>query len=186
MLILSLFLHSVEEWKSAKVLMLKRLLIFAHTKYTLELESGVTTSPSSKKDKEEPLPVPIAELDQSGIFKLCRPYLILFSLVDKLQVALKKPSGVNPATAAESALAVSHKPEEQWIVDLTSTIQNNDQEVVNKMGPILQSYDEELLYFEEFQEFFDDAGLLSGVLVEASSEFDFVSKLFTTLVDKKA
>jgi len=67
-----------------------------------------------KKDKEK---VPETNPD-TAVFKRARPFLIYYALIDKMQIAWKKPSGVQP----ENIGLVSHKIEEPWITELKNHI----------------------------------------------------------------
>jgi len=105
------------------------------------------------------------------IFKICRPALIFGGIVDKLQGAFKKSSGLPPSTS------LAHKQDESWIVNMTTSLQTEDVKLVELMEKILQSYENELLVFESIQEFLDDSGVLNSVLSEATSVREFVAKL---------
>lgn len=59
---------------------------------------------------------------------------------------------------------------------MSSFIQNEDTKVIAKMDELLQSYEQELLNFEEYQEFFDDLQVLKSVLSESKTCDEFVQK----------
>jgi len=119
--ILSLFLHSLEEWKETKLSFLKRTLINAF------VESSGPSSSSSSSSSSVSSPPPAGAAPASN-FKIVRPYLIYFALIDKMQSLFKKASGV-PATA-QTAVVVSHKAEETWIEEMKKNIRVNGDSAV--------------------------------------------------------
>jgi len=181
-LVLSLHLHSLEEWKATKFIFLKRLIMYTqteceavekHEKATGKIDKEEKKE-DKKEDKKEKEKVPDGKekdkidedkkekekvpdgKDDTTMFKRARPFLIYFALIDKMQTVWKKPSGVQP----ENIGLVSHKIEEPWITDLKNHIKNEDMKSVEEIKEILASYEDFLLNYENFTEFFDDFGLL--------------------------
>jgi len=79
-----------------------------------------------------------------------------------MQMVWKKPSGIQP----ENIGLVSHKIEEIWITDLKNHIKNEDTKSVEEIKEILSAYEDFLLNYENFSEFFDDIGLLPQITGE--------------------
>jgi len=79
-----------------------------------------------------------------------------------MQMVWKKSSGIQP----ENIGLVSHKIEEPWIIDLKNHIKNEDIKSVEEIKEILSAYEDFLLNYENFSEFFDDIGLLPQITGE--------------------
>jgi len=134
---------------------------------------------SEKKDEKKDRIIEKPIYEEKNIFKLAKPSLIFLLIIDKLHSLLKKPSGIpSPPT-----LEFSHKPEEQWIVQLNNSLKEG-LSIADKMMDILGSY-EDMLLFEDFREFFDDLGLLKIILSNSPSEFEYLIKMFHA-IDEKA
>jgi len=188
-LILSLHLHSLEEWKVTRFIFFKRVLMYTqteveavekHEKATGKTEEKKEEKKEDKKedkkekekvnDTKEKVPeeekkekdkVPDVNPD-TILFKRARPFLIYFTLIDKMQMVWKKSSGIQP----ENIGLVSHKIEEPWIIDLKNHIKNEDIKSVEEIKEILSAYEDFLLNYENFSEFFDDIGLLPQITGE--------------------
>jgi E3 ubiquitin-protein ligase UBR4 len=138
MLILSLYLLTLEEWKESKIIFIKHLLTFSYCQLMMQKKHATSKS-----------------IEASEIFRTCRPALIFFSIVDKLQSTLKKPSGAHMPLSFTN---ISHKPDEPWLKEMFDRIQNDDIELIEMMNGILTLYKEEFVVYEDFQEFFDEQG----------------------------
>jgi len=207
MLVLSLFLHSIEEWEETRLTLLKRILLFAFMEDTLSVaESKKTgsssvppipsTAPSTSTSASAPStssggpPSPQAphsppsagstsqnELDSD--FRICRPMLIYFILIDKLQYIFKKKSGI-PVTPTSIASA-SHKIDQVWIVEMKKNLKNNsDKDLMDQMRELLSNYEQFYLMASNFMEFFDDLGLLSQILTDEKTAEDWVKRVKET------
>jgi len=177
-LILSLYLHSLEEWKATKFVFLKRILMYSQTEFEAiekqDKASGkIDIEKKEDKKEKEKIPEPkeeekkekekVPEIVDNSAFKRARPFLIYISLIDKMQTVWKKPSGIQP----ENIGLVNHKLEENWITDIKNHIRNEDIKSVEEAKEILsQTYEELLLNYENFSEFFDDLGVLTLVNAE--------------------
>jgi lipopolysaccharide biosynthesis glycosyltransferase len=61
---------------------------------------------------------------------------------------------------------------------MNNLIQMEDMKILEKMIEILNYYEQELLLYENFQEFFDEQEILNFILNENNNEIDFVMKYF--------
>ena len=109
-------------------------------------------------------------------FRVCHDAFVLFAFVDKLQRALKPPAG----EASESlAQLKAQSGASAWVLHMKKLIVPGDtlRAVCRR---VLREYEDELLAFEEAQEFVDDAGLLTSVLVKYASVDAYLEDLFET------
>ena len=137
-LILSLHLQTLEEWKASKKYFLDRSIIQAFA------ENFSEEKKSDSPDEKE-----------VNLFKVCRPMLIFFSVVDKLQELVKK----NSSLPINDVKTVSHNPDEVWIEETKQKLKESDYQVTEESKEILREIEQDTFYvYENFDEFFDVPG----------------------------
>eukprot|EP01112_Ceratiomyxa_fruticulosa_P005979 TRINITY_DN16776_c0_g1_i1.p1 TRINITY_DN16776_c0_g1~~TRINITY_DN16776_c0_g1_i1.p1 ORF type:complete len:449 (-),score=102.01 TRINITY_DN16776_c0_g1_i1:59-1405(-) len=147
MLVLSLFVQSIDEWEESKLTFLKRTISFARTML--------------------PAPLP-AEPSESQIFEACRPMLIFYGLIDKIQELVKKGEASGSSSGSSGG----------WTHDMKQKLISHGTRVQKEFSGLLSVYEEELLVIDSLQEFFDVLGVLKKVNAESSSFTDFVTNLW--------
>jgi len=187
MLVLSLIIQSLDEWKQSKLTFIKMLISYAASDYNAsksleKKEKDEEKNESKNEDRDSGSQILAMEVTSSppsneNMFKLCRPLMILFTLVDKLHGILKQQASTGKADGTQASSSAHQGPE--WAVQMDMLIRNNAYKLQSNIKDLLSSYEEEWLLFEDFLEFFDTQDMLSDVLSEESPNcIDFVVKLF--------
>jgi len=175
MIVLSLFLQSLDEWVNCKFLFIKRAIQFA--KVLSQSEFAILGIKRDLK-KEELETDPIKKL-----FLQSRPLLIFISFVDKLQKLFKKKF-TSTQTVSSSSLEISHQPEEEWVLDMFTNLRQNLDQIQTKCEKeVLKNYQSDLI-LADFQEFFDATDILKNVLAEAKTCQDFITNCISNLDEK--
>jgi len=146
MLVLSLFVQSIEEWESHKLNFLKRTISAARTL----------------------LPAPLPDPTEPQIFEVCRPMLVFYALIDKIQELVKKGESSGSSSGSSSG----------WTHDMKQRLISQGTKIQKEFGALLNVYEEELLVIDSLQEFFDVLGLLQKVNEESPSFTEFVTNLW--------
>ena len=215
MMVLSLLLHSHQEWLSTRITFLQRALQYAGTGETRERASlMVPASPSMspfrppgrspgqsssrspgllpRASPGEPsgalLPPPAASsaggasphASSSPVaarapaapptpFETCRPMMLFWMLVDRLQSILKGPqtwhASPTPPTGGEEA----------HVATMRERLRMHDQQVLKELAQLVRDFEEEMLVIGDFGEFADVAEILQEVLQMAPSADAFLA-----------
>ena len=91
--------------------------------------------------------LPGAAPQPPSTFDSCRPYLVYFALVERLQHILKGPRAFQPAAAPSSAAGI----EPAWVGRMRERLRCHDQAVLKEVGALLREYEDELLQIRDFQ-----------------------------------
>lgn len=74
----------------------------------------------------------------------------------------------------------THKEGEVWPAPRRQLLKEGYRDVLARVRGVLETYEEELVHLETFQEFFDVAGVLDDVIKESGSAEDFVKAVATS------
>jgi len=122
--------------------------------------------------------------EQQKWFQICRPALLFFAMIDKLQKIFNKRSLLPVGRVTNEGLStiiISHKSDEKWITELSNTLRTQDMALLDSMMVLLHSYETDMLVFESFQEFFDELDLLKVILASHRSELEFIRALLQSV-----
>ena len=171
-LILSLFLHSKEEWIFWKFNLFERLLfqIFVDHFPSIGSSSASSSDSNNNKQQDQQQKEENSSVDINYLFKLSKPILLFFSLIDKFQVLFKGDSNVNPSVDG----TVSHSSNEQWIVDLKDKLKSKSSELSDQSKQLLDDAEDMLFPCESFTELIDEAGILPNILERSDSVDNFI------------
>lgn len=162
-LVLTLFLHTREEWEHYKLRYLERALVYA-TVEARELLANATAAAASTSDAASAAAaaVPTGILPSENL----RPYravLLFFTLITKLHQLFKKPSTLPVAT--DEPPSINHAPTEQWLVDLKAYLRNSDAQYGEQVKELCSEYESMWVYIDNVQEFIEEIGMLVACLV---------------------
>eukprot|EP00026_Physarum_polycephalum_P007765 Phypoly_transcript_07831.p1 GENE.Phypoly_transcript_07831~~Phypoly_transcript_07831.p1 ORF type:complete len:524 (+),score=164.84 Phypoly_transcript_07831:223-1572(+) len=202
MLVLSIFVQGAQQWQSTRVTFLKRILSFAGT----ELRAA-----RAREESTPASPTPTPTHDE--IFKICRPHLIFFTFVDRIQAILKPPPSTKPTpsttptttttttttsttSTSTSSTATSSPPinsnnsgptssSADWVAPIFALAKSNPTKLQNDFRDLLATYEDELAAFESFMEFVDFLDLLPSVMNETPDCNDFMIKYVVGLQSVK-
>ncbi|KAL6043444.1 protein purity of essence [Balamuthia mandrillaris] len=124
----------------------------------MDVETAATTAESSSSTSTS---------SSDHTFRRARKALIFFSFVHSLQQLKKKAASASSSSSSSESSSSSNSPASsaspEWAKQMANYIRNNDQEVVKECNRMLEDYEEMMLHYADFQEYFDELGVLDKI-----------------------